>query len=95
MTPKEKANELVDKFYQTTPNEAWVNEPLGISEEYKAWKQAKQCALIAVDEILNSYPHTFDKDVEYLRSGEEVISIVNIIPNVSYWQEVKIEIEKL
>ena len=54
MTPKEKAEDLVDKFYQTTPNEAWINEPLGISEEYKAWKQAKQCALIAVNEILEA-----------------------------------------
>ena len=52
MTPKEKAKELVDKFYQTTPNECWINQPIGLKEEYKAWKQAKQCALIAVDEIL-------------------------------------------
>ena len=52
MTPKEKAQELIDKFYQTTPNEAWVNEPLGLSTEYKAWEQAKQCANIAVKEIL-------------------------------------------
>jgi hypothetical protein len=52
MTAKEKANELVDKFYQTTPNEAWINEPLGISEEYKAWNQAKQCALILVTELI-------------------------------------------
>jgi hypothetical protein len=52
MTAKEKALELVDKFYQTTPNEAWINEPLGIAKEYKAWNQSKQCALIAVDEIL-------------------------------------------
>jgi len=53
MTPKEKAEELLDKFYQTTPNEAWINEPLGIAEEYKAWNQSKKCALITVDEILN------------------------------------------
>jgi predicted Zn-dependent protease len=54
MTPKEKAKELVDKLYQTTPNEAWYNPPLGsLSIEYKAWEQAKQCALIAVDEILS------------------------------------------
>ena len=54
MTPKEKATELVDKFYQTTPNESWINEPLGIAKEYKAWNQSKECALIAVDEILKS-----------------------------------------
>jgi len=39
MTPKEKAKELVDKFYEILPY--WVNE-----------QDAKQCALIAVDEIL-------------------------------------------
>ena len=49
---KEKAKELIDKFYQTTPNEAWINEPLGLSQKYTAWNQAKECALIAVDEIL-------------------------------------------
>ena len=52
MTPKEKAKELVDTFYQTTPNETWINEPLGeFMETYTAWGQAKQCALIAVKEI--------------------------------------------
>lgn len=53
MTPIEKAKELVDKFYQTTPNEAWYNPPLGsLSMEYKAWEQAKECALICCDEVL-------------------------------------------
>jgi hypothetical protein len=61
MTPKEKARELVDKFYQTTPNETWINEPSGeFMETYTAWGQAKQCALIAVDEILNI--NSVDKD---------------------------------
>jgi hypothetical protein len=55
MTPKEKAIELVDKFYQTTPNEAWINEPLGCNQNYKSWEQSKQCALIAVDEILKMH----------------------------------------
>ena len=54
MTPKEKAEELVDKFYQTTPNEAFINEPYGIATEYKAWEQAKECALIAVNEMLDN-----------------------------------------
>lgn len=61
MTPKEKAKELVDKFYQTTPNETWIDEPSGeFMETYTAWGQAKQCALIAVDEILNI--NSVDKD---------------------------------
>jgi hypothetical protein len=40
MTPKEKAKELVDKYIEPTGNHIWLHLP-------------KQCALIAVDEILN------------------------------------------
>ena len=61
LTPKEEAKELVDTFYQTTPNETWIDEPLGeFMQTYTAWGQAKQCALIAVDEILNI--NSVDKD---------------------------------
>ena len=84
MTPKEKAEELVDKFYQTTPNEYFVNEPIGIKGRYKSWEQAKQCALIAVDEIINGYE--FDSlDIEHKR----------IMDNINFWDEVKAEIQKL
>jgi hypothetical protein len=82
MTPKEKAEELVDKFYQTTPNEAWYNPPLAsASMEYKAWEQAKQCALIAVDEIMEQLLKNMSNDI----SGVHGI----------YWEKVKQEIEAL
>jgi hypothetical protein len=90
MTPQEKAEELVDKFYQTTPNEAWINEPLGISEEYNAWKQAKQCALMAVDEIL--------KDLKVsLKVAEDLHPHARglIMGSFADWLEVKQELEKL
>jgi hypothetical protein len=41
MTPKEKAEELVDKFLQYTPADSEFEYPY-----------AKQCALIAVEQIL-------------------------------------------
>ena len=82
MTPKEKAGELVDKFYQTTPNEYFVNEPIGIKGRYKSWEQAKQCALIAVDEILNANPN-------YPEFKE------NEGTPIRYWEVVKQEIENL
>jgi hypothetical protein len=44
MTPKEKANELVDKYVSLT--DGWV---YGIS----SWEYKKKCALVAVDEIRN------------------------------------------
>jgi hypothetical protein len=81
MGAKEKAEDLVDKFYQTTPNEYFVNEPIGIKGRYKSWEQAKQCALIAVDEILNTH----------LLSEKDIFGI----HPVDYWQEVKQEIENL
>jgi hypothetical protein len=86
MTPKQKANSLCMKFLiQTT-----TDIPYGINKTI-----AKECAVIAVDEVLNSYPHTFGLNKEYTQDGELVTSIVNIRPNISYWQEVKTEIEKL
>ena len=42
MTPKEKAEELVDKYYEF---------------HYINYELAKQCALIAVDEILKTNPY--------------------------------------
>lgn len=68
MSPKEKAIELVDKYDETLTY-----------LESKA--KAKQCALIAVDEILEVI--SFNKyDDKYWEEEE-------------YWNEVKLEIEKL
>lgn len=85
MTPKEKALDLVDKLYQTTPNEAWFNPPLGsLSMEYGAWKQSKECALIAVDEILQA----INVNTGNAAQGR-LINELN-----KYWIKVKQEIEK-
>jgi hypothetical protein len=46
MTPKEKAIELVNKYWSIGEQE-WQDTPL-------TWEEAKQCALIAVDEIIKS-----------------------------------------
>ena len=53
MTPKEKAEELVIKMYQPLPasKEAEKGKEHLYYNQYDA---AKQCALIAVDEILNN-----------------------------------------
>jgi hypothetical protein len=52
MTPKEKAEELVEKFKFETKRSEIVNDLLlgDISVVFKHFK-AKQCALIAVDEM--------------------------------------------
>jgi hypothetical protein len=71
MTPKEKAKELVDKFYQRFPLKMNVITTRGdLSWEYDSWNEAKQCALIAVDEILNI--KSVDRDYDLSTYWEEV-----------------------
>jgi hypothetical protein len=75
MTPKEKAFELAHKFrlleIRTSEN----------SHMMISMADAKQCALIAVDEILNEFPQGFKGNFEERRK--------------QYWEEVKQEIENL
>jgi hypothetical protein len=80
MTPKEKAEELVNKF--KPHSHFWVHD-LGRQKDYEIeqLENAKQCALIAVDEILKSKPCKFDGYYYEL--------------NLKYWNEVKKEIELL
>ena len=47
MTPKEKAEELVSKYYDIE----WLYEGYNI---FMPKEKAKQCALIAVDEVLKA-----------------------------------------
>ena len=77
MTPKKKAKYLVDKF----------DLPSGLMSI-----ERKQCALIAVDEILKS-PLTFDTEQVKYSDGSYAREYYEI-PN-RYWTQVKQEIEKL
>ena len=76
MRAEEKAKELVDKYVEYV--EAYSSQ--GQIEN------AKQCALIAVDEIINSNPCDEGTD----RGGN-----FQWASNEYFWQEVKREIEKL
>ena len=78
MTSKEKSVELYSKYYNRLEHT--------LSEDYSPHEKdiAKQCALIAVDEIiLEQCKSSEKKDARY--QDERLI----------YWQEVKQEIEKL
>ena len=78
--PREKARELVDKMYYcqryVDSEKNYIHIPL------EAYKRAKQCALIAVDEIILAIPDASDDDSPYNHE-------------LKYWQEVKEEIDKL
>jgi hypothetical protein len=70
MTPKEKAGQLVDKM--------WV---YAMINKNGSWNNAKQCALIAVDEIIANIEPSASMDV--------------IAARIEYWQQVKTEIQAL
>ena len=70
LTPKEKAKELFSKYQNIYITE----DSMGIDDEL-----AKQCASIAVDEIISIKLLWFQKDTEHL----------------DFWKEVKEELLKL
>jgi len=78
MKPQEKAKDLVDRFYYMLPNNG---SHTGINNVESRYKEAKQCALIAVDEIINcdSFFSSLDATKEFTK----------------YWYEVQEEIEQL
>ena len=77
MTPKEKAIELVEDMHDAPE--------MGYNEH------AKQCALIAVDEILEA------TKTKYKWGGGSPEKLVHFeeVKYDTYWKEVKQEIEKL
>jgi len=84
MTPKEKADKLCLRFLiQTT-----TDIPYGINKTI-----AKECALIAVDEIIQSEPLEPNDTPDWLQP-EDWFSEANISAE-KYWKEVKKEIESL
>jgi len=72
MTPKEKAKELFNKYYQLCADSSYP------------YNMAKQCALIAVDEILKSV------------SVNKVLYLTDMTYQIyTYWSKVKDELELL
>jgi len=82
MTPKEKAQELVDKYLNASFNCKDCDMPYcDMKCTILSFNEAKQCAVIAVDEIIASNPIAFDEDDNCIEK--------------QWWQEVKKEIELL
>ena len=83
MSPKEKANQLVNTYYNSIMSFLTNNMKL---------ENAKKCALIAVDEIIKQFIGVYDslKDAGVLDSAN-----VEDSANYKYWQEVKQEIKNI
>jgi hypothetical protein len=85
MTPKEKANELVQKYARLDhglDEEKWKGTQVRYNGHHK------QCAIICVDAILNDIESKDWIDTDEL--GSVWINSVD-----TYWLEVKQELEKL
>jgi hypothetical protein len=91
MTAKEKAQELIDKMnvihYVKLYGKNKDSKGLPVSMHNT---QIKQCALIAVDEILQAESSLWEKasNMAYRLSYEQTTDF-------TYWEQVKQEIEKL
>ncbi len=81
MAAKEKAKELVDKF---KPN-AYIGA-CEDDDELMELYHSKQCALIAVDEIVK----TLNEDIKDINVVGNVL-----LDLIDYWREIKQEIDKL
>jgi hypothetical protein len=81
MTPKEKAEELILKFRQIPPFSPYT----GVGDA-----EAKQCALIAVDEILKDLKESFEVAEDLHPHAKGLIA-----GSLTSWQQVKQEIESL
>ena len=80
MTPKEKAEKLVDQYYSVFAKRLQLSESFTSSHRYKFCKPlAKECAFVAVNELINDCDATSPFEDQRLQ----------------FWQEVKKEIEKL
>lgn len=77
MTPKNKANELINKFI---PHTKVFHEILGWEDYIDS---AKQCALIAVDEIISLMIKFHGRHIE------------DNLTEIEYWEQVKQEINLL
>ena len=87
MTPQEKAKELVKKLTLSSNAQdgSWMCKDL-----------AKQCALIAVDEIILSAPfEPVDTDWDEAGSSAQYWYPQKLEDSAKWWAEVKKEIEKL
>ena len=81
MTPKEKANELIEKFKKATTYKYQEYAGANYSTFEHDIEELKNCAIIAVDEMINEF-----KKSDSLYATRFL---------ADYWQAVKNELEKL
>ena len=82
MTPQEKANSLVNRFLDHCWHNEQVNKGFGVTGIKTVYnkKEAIECALIAVDEILLANPTWFiDQMQSTHKYWEDVRAVLNAL----------------
>lgn len=81
MTPKEKSKDLINSFYYALPNNG---SETGLNSTTQRYKEAIQCALICVDEliIISNWGGIIDGDIEenskeYFMQVNQEIQLLN------------------
>lgn len=81
MTPKEKSKDLINAFYYSLPNNG---SETGLNSTTERYKEAIQCALICVDEliIISNWGGIIDGDIEenskeYFMQVNQEIQLLN------------------
>lgn len=82
MTPKEKAKELLEKYLSIDET---YNVDLFCDECGMSYEAAIYCALISVDEILNTIPNEY---LDYWKGESQMV----LNEDIEYWQKVKQEL---
>jgi hypothetical protein len=83
MDTREKANDLVNRYYYMLPNNGSLSE--GVNNCDSRYKEAIECAFVTVDEILESNPN-----YEYWRTYDDEAPSA-----ITFWNEVKQWIQKI
>ena len=91
MTPKEKAEELVEKFKSITVKYVLNGEANGGD----VFDEAKECAIIAVDEIIEALDSFGYSGCMYDRFEDGKITTTDVENPTDYFNKVKEHINKL
>jgi len=88
MTPEQKANDLIEKFRALNVTLLGCGDPSNpcIITSNMLEKSAIQCAIVAVDEILEA---THKYDHKWKANTVEVVKMYS-----NFWQEVKTQLNK-
>ena len=70
MTPAEKAQQLVQRFYFSLPNNG---SQTGINNVHQRWDEGKMCTIMAVDEIMNALEENGSWNYDYWNEVKQEI----------------------